>query len=101
VENNPALSQEARAQTGVALEAGISFVSTDQVRTAAEHAGLPPSDVAAVTDSYATAQLNGLKAAILATGGITLASFLVTPNLPTGRARQAERPDTGVLGPVH
>lgn len=100
VENNPALSQEARAQTGVALEAGISFVSTDQVRTAAEHAGLPPSDVAAVTDSYATAQLNGLKAAILATGGITLASFLVTPNLPTGRARQAERPDTGVLGPV-
>ncbi|MEE1757205.1 MFS transporter [Streptomyces sp. SP18CS02] len=85
VEDDPRLSEEARTQTGVALEAGISFVPTTQVRSAAERAGLPPAEVDAVVDSYASAQLDGLKAAILATGGITLAGFLVTPHLPTGR----------------
>jgi hypothetical protein len=95
VEDDPALSQEARQQTGVALEAGISFVPTDQVRTAAERAGLPPAEVDALADSYASAQLDGLKAAILATGGITLAAFLVTPGLPGGRSDRPAAPGTG------
>ncbi|MFH8773843.1 MFS transporter [Streptomyces sp. NPDC085866] len=88
VQDNPQLSDEARRQTGVALEAGVNFVPTDQVRSAAEQAGLPPSEVDAVTESYAAAQLDGLKAAIFATGGITLASLLVTPHLPTAPARR-------------
>ncbi|MDQ0718528.1 hypothetical protein QFZ55_007980 [Streptomyces luteogriseus] len=64
----------------------------------------PPSEVEAVADSYASAQLQGLKAAILATGGIALASFLVTPHLPTARqSRPQERdPDApaGATGPT-
>ena len=78
----------------MALEAGVTFVPTDQVRSAAERAGLPPSQVDAVADSYASAQLDGLKAAVLATGGIALASFLVTPHLPTARESRQRRPDT-------
>jgi EmrB/QacA subfamily drug resistance transporter len=85
VEDNAQLSEETREQVGVALEAGITFVPTDQVRSAAERAGLPQSEVDTVADSYASAQLQGLKAAILATGGIALAGFLVTPHLPTAR----------------
>ncbi|MCX5007902.1 MFS transporter [Streptomyces sp. NBC_00638] len=95
VAKNPDVSEEARQQTSVALEAGISFVPTDEVRSAAEQAGLPPAEVDAVTDSYATAQLNGLKAAILAAGGITLASFLVTTHLPTGRSGRKESAGPG------
>jgi EmrB/QacA subfamily drug resistance transporter len=95
VDENPQLSQEARKQTGVALEAGITFVPTDQVRSAAERAGFPPSEVDAVADSYASAQLDGLKAAILATGGVTLASFLVTTHLPTRPSGRPRRPETG------
>jgi MFS family permease len=91
VADDPRLSDEARKQTGVALESGISFVTTDQVRSAAEEAGLPPSEVEAVTDSYASAQLDGLKAAILAAGGVTVATFLVTSNLPTGKGRSKPR----------
>ena len=94
VADDPRLSEEARKQTGIALESGISFVTTDQVRSAAEGAGLPPSEVEAVTDSYASAQLEGLKAAILATGGVTVATFLVTSNLPTGKGRTKPR-ETG------
>ncbi|MEU0897883.1 MFS transporter [Streptomyces massasporeus] len=85
VEDDPRLSQETREQVGVALQAGVTFIPTDQVRSAAQRVGLPPSEVEAVADSYASAQLQGLKAAILATGGIALASFLVTPHLPTAR----------------
>jgi EmrB/QacA subfamily drug resistance transporter len=95
VEADPRLSDEARRQTGVALEAGVSFVSTDQVRSAAERAGLPPAEAEAITESYASAQLDGLKAAILATGGITLASFLVTSHLPTARASRPPLADSG------
>ncbi|MEV5934207.1 MFS transporter [Streptomyces sp. NPDC052079] len=93
VEADARLSQEARQQVGVALQAGVTFVPTGQVRDAATRAGLPPGEVEAVTESYASAQLDGLKAAILATGGITFASFLVTPRLP-GPA--SERPGTDV-----
>ncbi|MEF9904559.1 MFS transporter [Streptomyces sp. P9-A2] len=93
VADNPRLSEETREQAGVALQAGVTFVSTDQVRSAAERAGLPPSEVDAVADSYASAQLGGLKAAILATGGIALASFLVTPHLPTARGSRPRQPD--------
>jgi len=102
VEDHPDLSEQARQETGVALESGISFVSTDQVRSAAEQAGLPPAEVDALTDSYAQAQLDGLKAAILAAGGITLASFLVTPGLP-GRASARPKPsEAGAApGPTH
>ncbi|MFF1677924.1 MFS transporter [Streptomyces sp. NPDC058256] len=95
VEDHPSLSEETRQQTGVALEAGITFVPTEQVRSAAERAGLPPPEVDALADSYASAQLDGLKAAILATGGITLVSFLVTPHLPNRRADRPQRSDTG------
>ncbi|MER6629521.1 MFS transporter [Streptomyces sp. NPDC000987] len=93
VEDDPRVSDEALRHAGIALEAGVSFVSTDQVRSAAEQVGLPPSEVKAVTDSYASAQLDGLRAAVLATGGITLASFLITRDLPTGgTARGAAEP---------
>ncbi|WP_030315413.1 MFS transporter [Streptomyces sp. NRRL B-3229] len=99
VADDPRLSEETRAETGVALEAGISFVTTDQVRSAAANAGLPPAEAEAVTDSYAAAQLDGLKAAILATGGITLASFLVTSNLPAGRSGRRETAGTAAPSP--
>ncbi|MEU1515448.1 MFS transporter [Streptomyces sp. NPDC005811] len=92
VENDPRLSEEAVQRTSVALEAGISFVPTDQVRSAAEQAGLPPAEVDALTESYASAQLDGLKAGILAAGGITLASFLVTSHLPSRPSTRRPQP---------
>ncbi|MFB8244958.1 MFS transporter [Streptomyces sp. NPDC055952] len=94
VEDDPQLSAATREEVGVALEAGVTFVPTDQVRAAAERAGLPPAEVEAVADSYASAQLQGLKAAILATGGIAAAGFLVTPNLPAAKGSRPRRPDT-------
>ncbi|MFE9774060.1 MFS transporter [Streptomyces sp. NPDC005931] len=100
VEDDPRLSGQTREQVGVALQAGVTFVSTDQLRSAAERAGLPPSEAEAVTDSYASAQLDGLKAAILATGGVALASYLVTPHLPSARTRRPRQPDADAAAPM-
>ncbi|MEV4441109.1 MFS transporter [Streptomyces sp. NPDC049577] len=90
IADNPKISDAARHQAGVAMEAGVSFVGTDQVRAAAERAALPPSEVEAVVDSYATAQLDALKAAVLAAAAVTLAAFPFTRHLPDRRpAREA------------
>lgn len=83
IEDNPEVSAATHREAGTRMEAGVSFVSADQVRAGAQQAGLPASEVDAVVDSYARAQLDSLKAAILATGGITLASFAFTRRLPT------------------
>ncbi|WP_030410904.1 MFS transporter, partial [Streptomyces sp. NRRL S-1448] len=95
IENNPKISQAARHQAGIAMEAGVSFVSTDQVRAAAERAGLPPSETDALVDSYATAQLNSLKAAVLAAAAVPLAAFPFTRRLPAERPAKKAAPSAG------
>ncbi|EMF01525.1 MFS transporter [Streptomyces mobaraensis NBRC 13819 = DSM 40847] len=86
IDDNPKISDAARHQAGTAMEAGVSFVGTDQVRAATRRAGLPPSEADAVVDSYATAQLDALRAAILATAGVTLGALAFTRRLPAERA---------------
>lgn len=85
IADNPQISDAARQQTGIAIEAGVSFVGTDEVRAATTRAKLPPSEAEAIVDSYANAQLDSLKAAILGAAGITLTGFAFTRHLPTDR----------------
>lgn len=92
IADNPLVSDVARQETGIALEAGVSFVGTDQVRSAAERAGLPQSEVDAIVDSYAEAQLAGLKSAVLAASVITLTGFAATRHLPAGRLTGTSSP---------
>ncbi|KIZ16055.1 MFS transporter [Streptomyces natalensis] len=85
IADHPKISDQVREQAGIAMEAGVSFVSTDEIRAAAERASLPPAEADAVVDSYAQAQLNSLKTAILTAAAITLVSFVFTRNLPAER----------------
>lgn len=85
IEDNPKISAATRTEAGTRMEAGVSFISADQVRAGADRAGLPPAEVDAVVDSYAHAQLDALKAAILAAGGVTFASLAFTRRLPADR----------------
>jgi hypothetical protein len=84
VSRNPDVSNAVKNQVGVKLEAGVSFVPASQVEQGLKDAHIPPSQVNALTDSYKQAQLDGLKAALLAAAGIALGSLLFTDNLPTG-----------------
>jgi EmrB/QacA subfamily drug resistance transporter len=82
---DPQISQEVRAQTGVALEAGVQFVPTEQVAAALAQAQVSPEQARRLVDAYAAAQLGGLKAAILAAGGIAVLGFAFTRHLPAQR----------------
>ncbi|AWW43037.1 MFS transporter [Streptomyces cadmiisoli] len=94
IEDNPAISQAAREQTGIALQAGVSFVSTDHVRAATQRADLPPAEADAIVDAYADAQIQALKAAVLATAAVTLAGFPFTRHLPRRKLGERQQPTT-------
>jgi hypothetical protein len=94
---NPQISAAAKQEVGVRLESGVSFVSSAQVRSAAEEEGLPPAEVDAITGHYADSQLFALKTGLLVAALLSAAAFLATRNLPA-RAGPSREPDPP---PVH
>jgi hypothetical protein len=71
----------------------VSFVSTEQVRSSAEKAGVDPATVDELVADYADAQLQALKTGLLVAGLLSCLAFLFTARLPArappGPAAQA------------
>jgi EmrB/QacA subfamily drug resistance transporter len=82
VSNDPRISADVNQQVGVHLQGNVSFVSADQVRSAADDAGIDPATTDAIVEGYEDAQLKALKTALLAAGFIVLAAFFSTGGLP-------------------
>ncbi|MFD5468670.1 MFS transporter [Kitasatospora sp. NPDC127059] len=87
---DPAVSDTVRQQAGIQVEAGLNFVPADQAAAALATTSIPPSEADAVITAYRAAQLDGLKAGILAAAGITLAGFPFTRRLPATRPPRGE-----------
>ncbi len=98
VSNDSRITESVKKELSIRLESGISFVSTDQVGTALAAASVPAPEAEAIVDSYATAQLQGLKAGVLAASGITLASLWFTRGLPNDRMPPEPRPAPSQVG---
>ncbi|CAM5650575.1 MFS transporter [Kitasatospora aureofaciens] len=79
---DPAVSETVRQQAGIRIESGLNFVPADQAAAALAKTPIPPEEADAVVSAYRTAQLDGLKVAVLAAAGITLAGFPFTRRLP-------------------
>ncbi len=82
VENDPRIHQEIAAQVSTAAAPGIDFVSSDQIGTAAGQAGLDAASTAAIVDDYEQAQLQSLKAGLLAAAFLALLALAFTADLP-------------------
>jgi EmrB/QacA subfamily drug resistance transporter len=80
---NPQISSQVRDQVGIRLEGDVSFISTEQMRAAAEEAGIDAATTDALVADYADAQLRALKTGLLAAALLAAAAFLVTANLPS------------------
>jgi len=70
-------------QVSIAVESGIDFVSTDEIQAAATKAGLDQSTTTAIVDDYEQAQLQALKAGLLAAALLALLSLASTRELPS------------------
>lgn len=90
VADNPRISAAVQEQVSVRLTGDVSFVSTDQVRAAAEEAGVDAAEADALVGDYADSQLVALKTGLLVTALLACAAFLATGSLPApARARTA------------
>ena len=82
---DPRVSAEAQQQVELKIASGVSFISADEVRTAATDAGAEGEEVDALVEGYEDAQLNALKTAFLFAGFIVLASFWGARRIPNER----------------
>jgi Na+/melibiose symporter-like transporter len=92
IQTDERISAEVSAQVSVAVEPGIDFVSSDHIQAAAEQAGLDDATSAALVDDYEEAQLQSLKAGLLAAALLAMVSLAFTRELPHGPAHSEKRP---------
>ncbi len=83
VEHDDRISSETAALIDEAAIDGIDFVKADDLHAAATDAALDDATAAAVTEDYAEAQLQALKAGLLATAFLALISLASTRDLPS------------------
>ena len=93
VTHDSRISAEVSNQVGVAAGSGLTFVSSDQVESAAQKAGLDKATTAAVVDDYETAQLRALKAGLLGAAFLALISLAFTRELPHEQPDPRKKPD--------
>ena len=96
IQSDQRISAEVSAQVGVAVEGGLDFVSADQVRAAAQKAGLDPATTDALVEDYSKAQLGSLKVGLLTAALLALLALMSTrelPHDPPGGRRKEGDPD--------
>jgi MFS family permease len=90
IEDNQALPADLRLTISTEAKAsGLDVVPVSQVESALHSAGFPPDQVAAITDSYANAQLDGLRLSLGAVALFALLGLVFTRNLP-GTSTESE-----------
>ena len=93
VTNDERVRPEVAAQLSEATASGVDFVASDQVSAAVTEAGVDEATTAAIVDDYEQAQLNSLKAGLLAAALLALISLAFTrelPHEPPGSARDED-----------
>jgi EmrB/QacA subfamily drug resistance transporter len=85
VSEDPRLTDSVAHSVGVAIEGGLNFVPAQQVQAALLTAQVPSDQIAALLEDYTSAQLQALKAGLLAAAAIALLCLFLTRNLPSNR----------------
>src|SRR5215217_702612 len=91
VADDPRIAPAVQQEVGVRLDGDVSFVSSDQVRAAAEAEGIDAATTDALVDDYEESQLRALKLGLLLAALLSGAAFLATAKLPA-RSRGAPEP---------
>lgn len=97
IQDDERISEAVASQVTVAVEPGIDFLTVDQVRTAAQEAGLGEATTTALVDDYQTAQIQSLKGGLLVAAFLALISLAFTRDLPHESPKAKERPPATLL----
>lgn len=92
VQSDDRIEAAVSTQIGVAAGTGIDFVSTDQIEAAAQEAGLDEPTTQAIVEDYEKAQLQSLKAGLLAAAILVLITIPFTRELPHAPTSVATEP---------
>lgn len=92
VAGDPRISDAVEQSVGVAVAGGLDFVPVGQVRDALVAAQVPAPEIDPLLAIYADAQLQALKAGLLAAAGIAVACLFLTRDLPAKRAAAPSSP---------
>jgi hypothetical protein len=84
IEADDRIHDEVAAQVSVATGAGVDFVSADEIEAAAREAGIDEANTEAIVEDYEDAQLQALKAGLLAAALLAFGSLAFTGGLPRG-----------------
>jgi hypothetical protein len=88
VEDDPRIADEVSSQVSVAVGNGIDFVASQDIEKAVTEAGVDPATGQAIVDDYEHAQLQALKAGLLAAALLALLSLAFTRELPHDDPRE-------------
>ena len=91
VSSDKRISSEVAAQVSIAASSNVNFVSSDEVRKAAEQAGLDDETTQAIVEDYGQAELRALKAGLLTAGLLALVALAFTRELPHVKPRREKK----------
>lgn len=92
INSNPNVSQQVKDEVTAQSKKGIPVISTSEVTSAAQNAGLSPQKVNEVVQTYTDAQLGGLKESMVFLLFIATLSLFLSRNLPNTKLVQTEKP---------
>jgi MFS family permease len=87
IQDSAAIAEDLSAKAQVELSAGIPFVSDAALHAGLEQAGVPAGTADAIVDNYATARLDGLRAALSVLGIVALIALFFTRRIPSTQPR--------------
>lgn len=79
---DPALSSQTKSAVAAATEDGIEIVARDQLDGIAAANGIPPGEVATLTQAYEDAQITAIKSALLLAIAFAIIGLLIAQRLP-------------------
>lgn len=90
VTDDPRISDQVEEQAGIAVGGGITFISADELRTAATDAGISDEEVEAILEDYEDGQIRSLKLGLLIAAALSLIALPLSGGLPAKRPGEAE-----------
>jgi MFS family permease len=85
VTDDPRIADSVQEEAGIAVGGGITFISSDELRTAATDAGISEPEVDAVVENYKDAQIRSLKVGLLLAAALSLLALPLSGGIPARR----------------